>query len=163
MWDFWSPSPESLHQVTILMSDRGLPTSVRHMNGYGSHTFSFEAGERYWVKFHARQGHKNWTNEEATEIVGRTRESTQEDLFNAIEAGDFPRWRMQVQIMPENDVGRHWYNPFDLTKLWPHGDYPPIDVGILELNRNPENYFAEIEQVAFSPSNVVSGNFLVAR
>jgi catalase len=161
MWDFWSLSPESLHQVTILMSDRGLPTSVRHMNGYGSHTYSFinDAGERSYVKFHFKtlQGHKHWTNREAAEIVGRTRESTQEDLFNAIEMGDFPRWKMQVQIMPESDVGKHWYNPFDLTKVWPHGDYPPIDVGMLELNKNPENYFAEIEQVAFSPSNIVPG------
>ena len=161
MWDFWSLSPESLHQVTILMSDRGLPTSVRHVNGYGSHTYSFinEAGERHWVKFHFKtmQGHKHWTNKEAAEIVGRTRESTQEDLFNAIETGDFPRWRMQVQIMPEADVGKHWYNPFDLTKVWPHGDYPPIDIGVLELNRNPENYFQEIELAAFSPSNIVPG------
>jgi catalase len=161
MWDFWSLSPESLHQVTILMSDRGLPTSVRKMNGYGSHTYSFinAAGERHWVKFHFKtlQGHEHWTNKEATEIVGRTRESTQEDLFNAIEMGDFPRWTLQVQVMPEADVGKHWYNPFDLTKVWPHGDYPPIDIGVLELNRNPENYFAEIEQVAFSPSNIVPG------
>jgi catalase len=161
MWDFWSLSPESLHQVTILMSDRGLPTSVRHMNGYGSHTYSFinGAGERHWVKFHFKtmQGHKHWTNREAAEIVGRTRESTQEDLFNAIETGDFPRWKVQVQIMPESDVGKHWYNPFDLTKVWPHGDYPPIDIGVLELNRNPENYFQEIELAAFSPSNIVPG------
>ena len=161
MWDFWSLSPESLHQVTILMSDRGLPTSVRHVNGYGSHTYSFinEAGERHWVKFHFKtmQGHKHWTNKEAAEIVGRTRESTQEDLFNAIETGDFPRWRMQVQVMPEKDVGKHWYNPFDLTKVWPHGDYLPIDIGVLELNRNPENYFQEIELAAFSPSNIVAG------
>jgi catalase len=161
MWDFWSLSPESLHQVTILMSDRGLPTSIRHMNGYGSHTYSFinDAGERHWVKFHFKtmQGHRHWTNKEAVEIVGRTRESTQEDLFNAIETGDFPCWRMQVQIMPESDVGKHWYNPFDLTKVWPHGDYPPIDVGFFELNRNPENYFQEIELAAFSPSNIVLG------
>ena len=161
MWDFWSLSPESLHQVTILMSDRGLPTSIRHMNGYGSHTYSFinEASERHWVKFHFKtmQGHKHWTNKEAVEIVGRTRESTQEDLFNAIDGGDYPRWKMQVQIMPESDVGKHWYNPFDLTKVWPHGDYPPIDIGVLELNRNPENYFQEIELCAFSPSNIVPG------
>ena len=130
MWDFWSLSPESLHQVTILMSDRGLPVSVRNMNGYGSHTFSLinEAGERSYVKFHFKtlQGHRHWTNGEAVEIIGRTRESTQEDLFNAIEMGDFPKWKMQVQIMPEADVGKHWYNPFDFTKVWPHGDYPPI-------------------------------------
>ncbi len=161
MWDFWSLSPESLHQVTILFSDRGLPTDVRHVNGYGSHTFSLISaeGKRHWVKFHFKtlQGHRHWTNAEATEVVGRTRESTQEDLFTSIENGDFPRWQMQVQIMPEEDVGKHWYNPFDLTKVWPHGDYPVIDVGILELNRNPDNYFAEIEQAAFSPSNIVPG------
>jgi catalase len=161
MWDFWSLSPESLHQVTILMSDRGLPVSVRHMNGYGSHTFSLinANNERFWVKFHFKtlQGHKHWTNGEATEIVGRTRESTQEDLFTAIERHEFPKWKMQVQIMPEADADKHWYNPFDLTKVWPHADYPPIDIGVLELNRNPENYFAEIEQAAFSPSNIVPG------
>ncbi len=161
MWDFWSLSPESLHQVTILMSDRGLPTDVRHINGYGSHTFSFlnAKNERFWVKFHFKtmQGHKHWTNEQAAGIVGKTRESTQEDLFNAIERGEFPKWKMQVQVMPEADVGKHWYNPFDLTKVWPHGDYPVIDVGVLELNRNPENYFSEIEQVALSPSNIVPG------
>ncbi|MGD9502421.1 MAG: catalase [Methyloceanibacter sp.] len=161
MWDFWSLSPESLHQVTILMSDRGLPTSVRHMNGYGSHTYSLinAKGERFWVKFHFKtlQGHKHWTNSEAAEVVGRTRESTQADLFDAIEKRDFPRWKLQVQIMPEGDVGKHWYNPFDLTKVWPHRDYPPIDIGVFELNRNPENYFAEIEQAAFSPSNIVPG------
>ena len=149
MWDFWSLSPESLHQVTILMSDRGLPVSVRHMNGYGSHTYSLinTEGARHWVKFHfkTQQGHKHWTNKKAAEIVGRTRESSQKDLFNAIELGDYPRWKMQVQVMPESDVGKHWYNPFDLTKVWPHGDYPPIDVGYFELNRNPEDYFQEIE------------------
>jgi len=161
MWDFWSLSPESLHQVTILMSDRGLPTDVRHINGYGSHTFSFinAADERFWVKFHFKtmQGHKHWTNDEAAEVVGRTRESTQEDLYEAIEAGNFPRWKVQVQIMPELDADKTPYNPFDLTKVWPHGDYPPIDVGILELNRNADNYFAEIEQLAMSPSNIVPG------
>jgi len=161
MWDFWSLSPESLHQVTVLFSDRGLPTSVRHMNGYGSHTYSFinAAGERFWVKFHFKtlQGHRHWTNDEAAEVVGRTRESTQEDLFGAIDRGEFPRWTVQVQVMPELEAEKTPYNPFDLTKVWPHADYPPIDVGILELNRNPENYFAEIEQVAFSPSNIVPG------
>jgi catalase len=161
MWDFWSLSPESLHQVTILMSDRGLPRSVRFMNGYGSHTYSFINGrnERFWVKFHfkTQQGHRFWTNGEATEVVGRSRETTQEDLFSAIEKADYPRWLMQVQIMPEADAESTPYNPFDLTKVWPHADYPPINVGILELNRNPENYFAEIEQVAFSPSNIVPG------
>jgi len=161
MWDFWSLSPESLHQVTILMSDRGLPTDVRHINGYGSHTYSFwnAAGERFWVKFHFKtmQGHKHWTNAEAAAIVGQTRESTQEDLYGAIEKGDFPRWKVCVQIMPELYAEKTPYNPFDLTKVWPHGDYPLIDVGILELNRNAENYFSEIEQVAMSPSNMVPG------
>jgi catalase len=161
MWDFWSLSPESLHQVTILMSDRGLPVGVRNINGYGSHTFSLinAANERFWVKFHFKtmQGHKHWTNAEAAEVVGRTRESTQEDLFHAIERGEFPKWRMQVQIMPELDAEKTSYNPFDLTKVWPHRDYPQIDVGILELNRNPDNYFSEIEQCAFAPSNVVPG------
>ncbi|MCR6632716.1 MAG: catalase [Magnetospirillum sp.] len=161
MWDFWSLSPESLHQVTILFSDRGLPQTVRHMNGYGAHTYSFinAAGERFWVKFHFKtfQGHKHWTNAEAAEVIGRTRESTQEDLFGAIEAGDFPRWKFCVQVMPEADADKTPYNPFDLTKVWPHGDYPLIEVGVLELNRNPDNYFAEIEQAAFSPSNIVPG------
>ena len=161
MWDFWSLSPESLHQVTILMSDRGLPTDVRHINGYGSHTFSLinDANERFWVKFHFKttQGHKHWTNEEAAQVVGRTRESTQEDLFEAIEQGDFPKWKVQVQIMPEMDADKTAYNPFDLTKVWPHADYPPIDIGVMELNRNADNYFAEIEQLAMSPSNIVPG------
>ena len=161
MWDFWSLSPESLHQVTILMSDRGLPTDVRHINGYGSHTFSLinADNERYWVKFHFKtmQGHRHWTNAEAVDVVGKTRESTQEDLFGAIENGDYPKWKMQVQIMPEADAEKTSYNPFDLTKVWPHGDYPCIDIGVMELNRNPDNYFAEIEQCAFSPSNIVPG------
>lgn len=161
MWDFWSLSPESLHQITILMSDRGLPTDVRHINGYGSHTFSFINGnnERFWVKFHfkTKQGHKHWTNEEAADVVGKSRETTQEDLFYAIENGDYPKWEFCVQIMPETDADKTPYNPFDLTKVWPHGDYPLIKVGEFELNRNPDNYFAEIEQAAFSPSNVVPG------
>lgn len=161
MWDFWSLSPESLHQVTILMSDRGLPTDVRHINGYGSHTYSFinAKGERFWVKFHFKtmQGHRHWTNDEAQEVVGRTRESTQEDLYSAIDTGNYPKWRLCIQVMPELDAEKTPYNPFDLTKVWPHADYPLIEVGIMELNRNPDNYFAEIEQVAFSPSNVVPG------
>ncbi|ASV84002.1 catalase [Ochrobactrum quorumnocens] len=161
MWDFWSLSPESLHQVTILMSDRGLPTDVRHINGYGSHTYSFwnDAGERYWVKFHFKtlQGHKHWTNDEAERVIGRTRESTQEDLFTSIDKGEFPQWKVQVQIMPELDADKTPYNPFDLTKVWPHADYPPIDIGVMELNRNAENYFTEIENAAFSPSNIVPG------
>ena len=165
MWDFWSLSPESLHQVTILMSDRGLPIGVRHMNGYGSHTYSLisSSGERAWVKFHfkTQQGHRYWTNAQAAEVVGRTRESTQEDLFGAIEKGEFPKWKMQVQIMTEAQADawseRTGWNPFDLTKVWPHRDCPVIDVGVLELTRNPDNYFAEIEQAAFAPSNVVPG------
>tara|TARA_R110000868_G_scaffold10639_4_gene51677 strand:- start:84687 stop:86135 length:1449 start_codon:yes stop_codon:yes gene_type:complete len=161
MWDFWSLSPESLHQITILFSDRGLPQNVRHINGYGSHTFSFinAKNERFWVKFHfkTQQGHKHWSNDEAATIVGQTRESTQEDLFGSIENGDFPKWTMYVQIMPETDADKTDYNPFDLTKVWPHADYPLIEVGELVLNKNPENYFAEVEQAAFSPSNIVPG------
>lgn len=161
MWDFWSQSPESLHQVTILMSDRGLPTDIRHIDGFGSHTYSFwnDAGERYWVKFHfkTQQGHRHWTNEEAEQVVGRSRETTQEDLFGALEKGEFPRWKVCVQVMPELDADKTPYNPFDLTKVWPHADYPLIEVGVMELNRNPDNYFAEIEQVAMSPSNIVPG------
>ncbi|PIQ43335.1 MAG: catalase [Gammaproteobacteria bacterium CG11_big_fil_rev_8_21_14_0_20_46_22] len=161
MWDFWSLSPESLHQVTILMSDRGIPASPMHMNGYGSHTYSLinEAGERFWVKFHfkTQQGHRHFTNAESGEVIGKTRESYQESLFGTIEQGDYPKWTVQVQIMPEADAHKTPYNPFDLTKVWPHSDYPVIEIGVLELNRNPDNYFAEIEQAAFSPSNVVPG------
>lgn len=160
-WDFWSLSPESLHQVTILMSDRGLPVSPRFMNGYGSHTYSFwnTDGERFWVKFHfkTQQGHKTLTNAEAEAVVGKSRETYQEDLFGSIEAGDFPRWTVYVQVMPELEAEKTPYNPFDLTKVWPHGDYPLIEVGVIELNRNADNYFAEIEQAAFSPSNIVPG------
>lgn len=161
MWDFWSLSPESLHQVTILFSDRGLPVGVRHINGYGSHTFSFwnDAGERYWVKFHfkTKQGHKHWTNAEAEKVVGKTRESTQEDLYNAIERKDYPKWTMYVQVMPEEEAESTPYNPFDLTKVWPHGDYPLIQVGEFELNRNPDNYFTDVELAAFAPNNLVPG------
>lgn len=161
MWDFWSLSPESLHQVTILMSDRGLPTDVRHVDGFGSHTFSFlsAANERHWVKFHfkSQQGHKHWTNKEAAEVVGRTRESTQEDLYTSIEAGNFPKWTMHVQVMSEEQAKHTTYNPFDLTKVWPHGEFPLIEVGVFELNRNADNYFAEIEQLALAPKNIVPG------
>ncbi|WP_297576779.1 catalase [uncultured Deefgea sp.] len=161
MWDYWSLSPESLHQVTILFSDRGLPTDIRHMNGYGSHTFSFinAKNERFWVKFHfkTQQGHRHWTNAEAAAVVGQTRESTQIDLLGAIDQGDFPRWTVSVQIMPESDANKTSYDPFDLTKVWPHGDYPLIEVGVMELNRNLVNYFAELEQASFSPSNIVPG------
>ncbi|MBN1826051.1 MAG: catalase [Candidatus Eisenbacteria bacterium] len=161
MWDFWSLSPESLHQVTILFSDRGLPKSYRHMNGYGSHTYSLinAGGERFWVKFHFKtlQGIQTLTGEEAARIVGEDRESHQRDLFEAIEKKEFPKWRLMVQVMPEMDAEKTPYNPFDLTKVWPHGDYPLIEVGVMELNRNPENYFADVEQSAFSPGNVVPG------
>ncbi len=161
MWDFWSLSPEALHQVTILMSDRGLPKTPMQMNGYGSHTYSLynAAGERVWVKFHfkTRQGHAHYTNEEAARIVGKTREGYQEALFGSIEAGEFPRWTFHIQVMTEEQAKAAPFNPFDLTKVWPQADYPLIEVGEMELNRNPDNYFAEIEQAAFSPSNVVPG------
>ena len=160
-WDFWTLLPEALHQITIVMSDRGIPASYRHMHGFGSHTFSFinAAQERYWVKFHfeSQQGIKNLTDAEATKIVGRDRESAQRDLFESIAKNDFPRWKLRVQIMPEKEAETYPINPFDLTKVWPHQDYPLMDVGILELNRNPENYFAEVEQAAFTPANVVPG------
>jgi catalase len=160
-WDFWSLSPESLHQITILMSDRGLPKSYRTMQGFGSHTYSFinAANERFWVKFHFKtmQGVVNNTNDEAAELIGSDRESHQRDLFNSIENGDFPKWRFCVQIMTEEQAEQLDYNPFDLTKVWFYKDFPLIDVGIVELNRNPDNYFADIEQVALAPSNIVSG------
>jgi len=161
MWDFWSLSPESLHQVTILFSDRGLPKNYRQMHGFGSHTYSFinAKNERFWVKFHFKsmQGIATMTNEEAASLVGDDRETHQRDLFQAIERSDFPKWRLLVQVMPERDAETYRINPFDLTKVWPHKDYPLIEVGILELNRNPENYFAEVEQAAFAPSNIVPG------
>lgn len=160
-WDFWTGLPEALHQVTILMSDRGIPASFRHMHGFGSHTFSFinADNERYWVKFHfkTQQGIKNLTDQEAAELVGRDRESSQRDLYEAIEGGDFPRWTMYVQIMPEADAAKVPYHPFDLTKIWPKGDYPLIEVGYFELNKNPENYFADVEQAAFNPAHIVPG------
>jgi catalase len=160
-WDFWTLLPEALHQVTIVMSERGIPSSYRHMHGFGSHTYSFlnAANERFWVKFHfeCQQGVKNLTDAEAEELVGRDRESNQRDLFYSIEKGAFPQWKLRIQVMPEKDAGTYHLNPFDLTKVWPHKDYPLIDVGIMELNRNPENYFADVEQSAFSPANVVPG------
>ncbi len=160
-WDFWSLSPESLHQVTILFSDRGLPRNYRQMHGFGSHTYSFvnAIGERYWVKFHFKslQGVTYHTDEEAAQIVGQDRESAQADLFHNIAQGNYPRWRFCVQIMPEADAANYKVNPFDLTKVWPHADYPLQEVGILELNRNPRNYHAEVEQAAFAPANVVPG------
>ena len=160
-WDFWTSLPEALHQVTITMSDRGIPFSYRHMNGYGSHTYSLinAKNERFWVKFHfkTQQGIKTLTDEEAEAIIGKDRESHQRDLFESIEKGDFPKWNMKIQVVPENDAANFPFNPFDLTKVWPHNDYPLVDVGVLELNRNPENYFAEVEQSAFNPANIVPG------
>ena len=160
-WDFWTLLPEALHQVTIVMSDRGIPASYRHMHGYGSHTYSFinAQNERFWVKFHFRteQGIKNLNNEEAAAIIANDRESHQRDLYESIEKGDFPRWKLYVQIMPEADAEKVPYHPFDLTKVWPKKDYPLIEVGVMELNRNPENFFADVEQSAFAPSNLVPG------
>jgi catalase len=160
-WDFWTQLPEALHQVTVVMSDRGLPRSFRHMHGFGSHTFSFiSAGnERFWVKFHFRtqQGIQNLTDAQAQELVGSDRESSHRDLYESIERKEFPRWTLSVQIMPEDEAGSYPINPFDLTKVWPKKDYPLIEVGVMELNRNVENYFAEVEQAAFNPASVVPG------
>ncbi|MEZ2128003.1 MULTISPECIES: catalase [unclassified Sinorhizobium] len=160
-WDFWTLLPEALHQVTIVMSDRGIPKSYRHMHGFGSHTYSFiNAGnERFWVKFtfKTQQGIQNLTDAEAKALVGEDRESHQRDLFESIERGDFPRWTLYVQIMPEKAAALHPVNPFDLTKIWPHKDYPLIEVGVMELNRNPDNVFAEVEQASFTPASVIPG------
>jgi len=160
-WDFFSLQPETVHQLTIDFSDRGLPRSYREMHGFGSHTFSFinANNERFWVKFHLRseQGIHNLMDDDAKRLIAEDRESAQRDLFESIEKGDFPRWKFYVQIMPEAEASQTPYNPFDLTKVWPHADYPLIEVGVLELNRNPDNYFAEVEQVAMSPANVVPG------
>jgi len=160
-WDFWTSLPEALHQVTIVMSDRGIPYSYRHMHGFGSHTFSLinSDSERYWVKFHfkTQQGIRNLTDEESFAVIGKDRDSHQRDLLESIDRGDFPRWTMFIQAMPEKEASTCPYNPFDLTKVWFHKDYPLIEVGVLELNRNPENYFAEVEQSAFNPANIVPG------
>ncbi len=160
-WDFWTSLPEALHQVTITMSDRGIPASYRHMHGFGSHTFSMlsSKGERFWVKYHLRcqQGIKNLTDLEAEALVAKDRESHQRDLYEAIERKEYPRWTMFIQVMPERDAAACPYHPFDLTKVWPHADCPLIEAGVLELNRNPENYFADVEQAAFNPANIVPG------
>lgn len=160
-WDYWTLLPEALHQVTILMSDRGIPASYRHMHGFSSHAYSFwnAQGERFWVKFHFRtqQGIKNLTDAEAAELVGRDRESHQRDLYEAIERGDYPKWTMYVQIMPELEADEYFLHPFDLTKVWYKKDYPLIEVGEFELNRNPENFYLDVEQSAFAPSNLVPG------
>jgi catalase len=160
-WDFWTLLPEALHQVTITMSDRGIPLSYRHMHGFGSHTYSMinAKNERFWVKFHfhTHQGIKNLTDQEAEALIGKDRESHQRDLLESIDRGDFPRWTMFIQVMPEKDAAKMPYNPFDLTKVWFKKDYPLIEVGTLELNKNPENYFADVEQAAFNPANIVPG------
>ncbi|WP_263263139.1 catalase [Pseudomonas sp. RIT-PI-S] len=160
-WDFWSLLPEALHQVTIVMSERGIPRSYRHMHGFGSHTFSFinAANERCWVKFHfhSQQGIENLTDAEAQAVIGQDRESHHRDLYESIEAGNFPRWTLHVQIMTDAQARQHRHNPFDLTKVWPKAEFPLHEVGVLELNRNPANFFAEVEQAAFSPANVVPG------
>lgn len=160
-WDYWTLLPEALHQVTIVMSERGIPKSWRHMHGFGSHTFSFinAQNERHWVKFHLRtqQGIENLSNEEASAIIGEDRENHQRDLFESIESGKYPRWTMFVQIMSEDEADACHFNPFDLTKIWPKREFPLIEVGYFELNRNPENFFQDVEQAAFSPANIVPG------
>ncbi|MBI9039075.1 MAG: catalase [Bacteroidales bacterium] len=160
-WDFWTSLPEAIHQVTITMSDRGIPLSYRHMNGYGSHTYSLinDKNERNWVKFHfkTQQGIKNLTDQEAETVIGKCRESNQRDLLESIDKGDFPKWDMKIQIMTDEQAKKCKFNPFDLTKVWPHKDYPLIDVGYFELNKNPENYFADVEQAAFNPANIIPG------
>ena len=160
-WDFWSLCPESLHQVTWLFGDRGIPKTYRTMNGYSSHTYSFinDEGERIWCKFHFKtdQGIECLTNEEAADLIAQDRESHQRDLYHAIDEGKFPSWTVHVQVMTQEQAESFRWNPFDLTKVWPHADYPLIEVGKMELNRNPENYFSDIEQAAFNPSSFVPG------
>jgi len=161
VWDFFSLSPETMHQLTILFSDRGTPRSYRHMDGFSSHTFSWinAAGERFWVKYHfkTRQGIQNFTAEQAVRMAGIDPDHATRDLFAAIQDGNFPAWTVSVQIMPELAAETYRINPFDLTKVWPHADHPLVEIGELVLNRNPENYFAEVEQAAFSPASVVPG------
>lgn len=160
-WDFWSQCPEALHQITILFSDRGIPASYRHLHGFGSHTYSLinAIGERVWCKFHfkCKQGIKNLSDDEATTLIGNDRESHQRDLFHSIARGEFPRWRVCIQVMTQAQADTLRWNPFDLTKVWPHKEFPLIEVGELELNRNPQNYHAEVEQAAFKPSALVPG------
>jgi len=160
-WDFWSQVPEALHQVTILFSDRGIPAGIPYMNGYGSHTYSFinARNERFWVKFHfkTQQGIRCMSQEEADMLAGKDPDYHTKQLFQAIERGEFPKWTLYVQVMPEKEAETYRWNPFDLTKVWPHADYPLIEVGVMELNKNPDNYFMDIEQAACSPANVVPG------
>ena len=162
MWDFWSLSPESLHQVTILFSDRGIPDGYRHMNGYSSHTFSLinAENELVYVKWHfkTKQGIKNLHPDKAEALAGADPDYSQRDLFHAIEKGDFPKWTVYIQVMGEDEANSYTkFNPFDLTKVWPHGDFPLIEVGEFELNLNPENYHQDVEQAAFNPVNIVPG------
>jgi catalase len=160
-WDFWSLSPESCHQVQFLMSDRGTPRTWRNMNGYGSHTYMWvnAGGERFWVKYHFKtvQGIENFTDAQAKEMAAEDPDYHLRDLFESIARGEAPEWRLEMQIMPFDDAKDYRFNPFDLTKVWPHGDYPPVTIGRLVLNRNPENYFAEVEQASFEPANMVRG------
>lgn len=161
VWDFWSLNPESLHQVMILMSDRGTPFSYRHMNGYSSHTFSMinDKNERVWVKFHFKtaQGIQNFTGAQAEAMRGTDPDHAQRDMMEAIENKDFPKWNMKIQVMTEEQAKTFPFNPFDLTKVWSHSDFPLIDVGTIELNESPKNYFAEIEQAAFAPAHIIDG------
>lgn len=171
-WDFWTQVPASAHQVTYLMGDRGIPRSWREQNGYGSHTFQWvnAEGERYWVKYHFKSnqkdefiekyGHEGFSAEEADEMAGIDADFHRRDLFEAIKAGNYPSWRLMVQIMPYEDAKTYRFNPFDVTKIWPHSDYPLVEVGVMELNRNPDDFFSEIEQAAFAPSNLVPGTGL---
>ncbi len=160
-WDFWTLSPESAHQVTILMSDAGTPRTLRHMNGYSSHTFSTvnAGGERFWVKYHFKtvQGRENFTDAEAKAMTAEDPDFHRRDLRDAIANGAAPEWRLEMQVMPFADAATYRFNPFDLTKVWPHADYPPIQVGRMILDRNPANFFAEVEQASFSPANLVPG------
>ena len=160
-WDFWTLSPESAHQVTWLMGDRGIPKTYRHMNGYSSHTYMWvnQQGERFWVKYHFKtdQGIECLTQEEADRLAGQDADAHRRDLFNAIAGGDYPSWTLHVQIMPFADAESYRFHPFDLTKVWPHQDYPLQEVGKLTLNRNPTDFHTEIEQAAFEPNNTVPG------
>lgn len=161
MWDFWSLNPESLHQIMILFSDRGTPYSYRHMHGFGSHTFSMlnAENERVFVKFHfkTQQKIKNFTDAEAGRMKGMDADWAQRDLVDAIDNGDFPKWDLKIQVMTEEETQTFRWNPFDVTKIWPQSEFPLIDVGVLELNEIPNNFFAHVEQAAFGPSHVVDG------
>ena len=160
-WDFWTSLPEAFHQITIVMSDRGIPDGFRHMHGFGSHTFSLinAHNERIWCKFHWRcqQGIRNLTDKQAAALIAADRDSAGSDLYRAIAQGRFPKWKLCIQVMTDAEASAFPFNPFDLTKVWPHADFPLIEVGEMILNRNPQNYFAEVEQAAFNPAQVVPG------